>query len=107
MLEVERLAKETARAGLALVVSVQRGYGDLVDQTRRALVSVALNTTEGLQRTGGDRRQLLTVARGSAAEAAVALGLLAGLGLVADEAVAPLDKDLDRIRAMLYRLAQK
>ncbi len=107
MLEVEKLAKKTACDGMVLVAGVQRGYGDLVDQVRRALVSTALNTTEGLHRAGGDRRQLLTVARGSAAEAAVGLGLLAGLGLLPDEPVRALDQELGRIRAMLFRLGQK
>lgn len=107
MLEVERLAKAVACEGIKVVGAVPRGHGDQVDQVKRALVSTVLNTTEGLHRTAGDRRQLLTVARGSAAEAAVGLGLLAALGLVPEAASAALDTDLDRIRAMLFRLGQK
>lgn len=105
MLEVEVLATSVAARGLALVKDVPRGHGELVDQFRRAVVSVALNTTEGVGRKAGDRRQLLTIARGSAKEASVALELLAAMGVVPGDSVPPVEADLDRVRAMLWRLA--
>ena len=107
MLMVQQLAKEAAGAGIRLVATVPRGHGELCDQVRRALVSVVLNTSEGLNRSGGDRRNLLGVARGSASEAAAGLGLMVDLGLADAAAVAELDAVLDRIRAMLFRLAQR
>ncbi len=107
MLIVETLAREVARDGIRLVGEVPRGHGELVDQVRRALTSVVLNTSEGLARQAGDRRNLLGVARGSASEAAAGLGLLAALGLLNARPVAELDGKLDQIRAMLFRLAQR
>ena len=104
---VEALAREVARDGIRLVGEVPRGNGELVDQVRRALTSVVLNTSEGLNRQAGDRRNLLGVARGSASEAAAGLGLMEALGLVDARPVAELDGKLDRIRAMLFRLAQR
>ena len=107
MLQVEQLARETATAGIGLVQGLPRGNGELVDQVKRALISVVLNTTEGLYRSSGDRRNLLNVARGSAAEAGAALGLLAALGLVPEGKAAELEAQLDRVRGMLFQLAQR
>ena len=107
MLMVEGLAREVARDGIRLVAEVPRGHAELVDQVRRALTSVVLNTSEGLNRQAGDRRNLLGVARGSASEAAAGLGLMEALGLLDAGKVGDLDARLDRIRAMLFRLAQR
>ncbi len=107
MLIVEGLAREVARDGIRLVGEVPRGNGELVDQVRRALTSVVLNTSEGLNRQAGDRRNLLGVARGSASEAAAGLGLMQALGLLDATPVAELAGKLDQIRAMLFRLAQR
>lgn len=107
MLDVEKLARTTARDGIALVMTTTRGHGELVDQVKRALVSVVLNTTEGLHRSGGDRRNLLGIAKGSAAEAGAGLDLLAMLGLVPQDKVANLLENLERTRAMLHRLAAR
>jgi len=107
MLIVEQLAREAACHGIALVQALPRGNGELVDQVKRALISVVLNTTEGLNRTAGDRRNLLTVARGSAAEAGAGLALLAALGLADAAQIEALDAQLDRVRGMLFRLAQR
>jgi four helix bundle protein len=66
--------------GLRLVQGGARGYGDLVDQFRRAVTSVALNVAEGLSRRGVEERQYFRVARGSALEASTALALLVAIG---------------------------
>lgn len=105
MLQVEKVAQDVAVRGLGLVREVPRGYGELADQFKRAVVSVALNTTEALGRKDGNRRNLLAVARGSAKEASVALALLGAVGAVAQAEVAGVEQDLDRVRAMLWRLA--
>jgi len=107
MLQVEIMARDAAREGIALVRALPRGNGELVNQVNRALISVVLNTTEGLNRSAGDRRNLLCVARGSAAEAGAGLGLLAALGLADQARVAALDAQLDQVRAMLFRLGQR
>lgn len=105
MLQVERVAMEAARVGLALVGKPPRGYADLADQFRRAITSVALNTTEAVGRHGGDRRHLASVARGSAKEASVALLLLVSVGAVTPDAADGVEALLDRTRAMLWRMA--
>ena len=105
MLQVEQAAMEAARLGLAAVAKPPRGCAELADQFRRAVTSVALNTTEAVGRHGGDRTHLVSVARGSAKEASVALVLLASLGAVDTEAQQAIEVLLDRARAMLWRLA--
>ena len=106
MLKVQELAQQTAVDGLVLVKAGARGYADLVDQFRRALVSVTLNTTEGLARTGRDEQQFLRVARGQREEASAALALLVAIGAVQPGDAAKVESGLDQVRAMLWRLGQ-
>jgi len=68
---------------------------------------MALNTAEGCRRVGADRRQFLRVAIGSAAEASVALQLLAVVGVVPAEQAAAIEAGLDEVRAMLYGLGKR
>lgn len=105
MLDVQRVAQTAAVAGLGLVREGKRGHGELIDQFKRALVSVALNTSEGLGRSAGDRRHLLSVARGSAKEASVALALLVAMDAVDATPALEVEAGLDRVRAMLWKLA--
>ena len=104
-MDVQVVAQETVVKGLGLVKGGKRGYGELIDQFKRALVSVALNASEGLGRSKGDRTHLLSIARGSAKEASVALGLLVALGVVEGHGAQPVEAGLDRVRAMLWKLA--
>ncbi len=104
-MQVEEVAMEAARLGLAAVAKPPRGCAELADQFRRAVTSVALNTTEAVGRHGGDRRHLMSVARGSAKEASVALMLLASLGAMDPDAQQAIEVLLDRARTMLWRMA--
>ncbi|MBI5608584.1 MAG: four helix bundle protein [Deltaproteobacteria bacterium] len=105
MLDVERVTMAAARAGLGLVAGRVAKHGDLVGQFQRAVLSQALNTTEGLGRTGKDRAHFFAIARGSSKEASVALALLEALGAVPPGAAAVVERELDRGRAMLWRMA--
>ena len=107
MFKVEE--KATNVAGLALLATQKppRGHADLVDQFRRAATSVALNTAEGCQRVGADRKHFLRVALGSAREASVALRLLALVGVVPVAQAAAIEAGLDEVRAMLYGLGRR
>lgn len=106
MLEVQRVAQATAVDGLRLVQGGARGYGDLVDQFRRAVTSVALNVAEGLSRRGAEERQYFRVARGSALEASTALALLVAVGAAEEQKAAAVERGLDRVRGMLWSLAK-
>ena len=106
MLKVQEIAQQTAVAGLLAVQGGAKGYADLVDQFRRALVSVTLNIAEGRTRNGREEQHFFKIARGSAQEASAALALLVAVGAVVPPSAAAVEHGLDQVRAMLWRLAQ-
>ena len=75
----------------------------LADQLRRAASSVVLNIAEGNRRAGRDRLQFFRIAAGSAAEVRAALEVARAWGMV--EATPEADTELDRVLAMLWKLA--
>ena len=81
---------------------LKTGDRALADQLRRAASSVALNLAEGNRRSGMDRMQFFRIAAGSAAEVKAALDVARAWGMV--EAVAEVDRELDRVLAMAWRL---
>ncbi|MBM4345293.1 MAG: four helix bundle protein [Deltaproteobacteria bacterium] len=107
MFKVEEKATQVAGLGLVAASKARRGHADTVDQFRRAVTSVALNTAEGCKRVGGDRKHLLRVAMGSASEASVALQLLVLVGVVPAAQAAVIEAGLDEVRAMLYCLGKR
>ena len=104
-LDAYRVAKEVLVSGDALVRSFPRGYGPLADQTRRALLGMYLQLSEGAAREGQDRRQRFRCARGECNEAAAAIEGAMALGLVGEDDATKVLEGLDRVAAMLSRLA--
>lgn len=76
----------------------------LADEIIRASESVALNISEGRLRAGLDRPDFYRRAAGSASELTTALRIARARGLITAAELAAVDKDLDRVRAMLWRL---
>jgi four helix bundle protein len=75
-LEVYQKAVDFADEVAALTEGFPREYGFLIDQFNRAARSIATNLAEGNGRfTKPDRRNLFTIARGSAQECVLALRL--------------------------------
>ncbi len=89
------------RAPLALIA--QRDP-PLADQLRRAAASVALNLSEGAQRSGRDRLHLWRVAAGSAAEVATALRVAEAWGHVEQPVLATVASHYAQLRAICWRL---
>jgi four helix bundle protein len=104
MLKVQVVAQQTAAAGLVLAAQAKRGHGDIVDQFRRSVTSVALTVAEGFERTGADERHFTGFAMGSARAASVALALLVAVGAVDGGQAAKVEQGLDAVRAMLFVL---
>ena len=92
-------------------VPPRSGHGYLVAQCRRAVSSLVSNIAEGQGRkdasgSGADRVHFLRIAYGSAQEASSQLTQLMLLRLVPMSEVAKAEALLDRVRAMLWRLAR-
>ena len=82
---------------------VRRHNASLAKQMTRAAESVALNLGEGRCREDGDRRRCYEIAAGSASELTAALRIAHLRGYVD---MAAIDAQLDRVRAMLYKLTR-
>ena len=79
---------------------------DLADQTRRAITGVALNLSEGRQRTGKDRLHLFRIAAGSLSEARTALRIAQAWGFLDRASLEQAYLLADRLAAMLWRLTR-
>lgn len=105
-LDAYHVALEALVRGEAILKTLPRGYGDLGDQTKRALHGAFLQTAEASGRTGANRLARFRAARAEAGEAAAAFEALDRLGVVDAAAV---DAELEllwRLSAMLCRLAE-
>jgi four helix bundle protein len=96
-LDVYRASTELLAATWKLVARVPKGHGDIVDQFRRAALSVPLNIAEGSGKFSRDAVRFYTIARGSALECAAILDAL--------QAMAVFDEpDLEQARQLLERI---
>ena len=76
----------------------------LADEVVRAAESIALNLAEGSRRVGLDRPNCFRLASGSAAELTTALRIARARGFITDADFAAIDKPLDSVRAITWRL---
>ena len=103
-LDVYRVFSEFLGLTAKLVTRIPKGYSGLVDQLRRAALSVPLNIAEGGGKFSKDAVRFYTIARGSALECAAILDALQAMA-VFDEA--PLGKGrvlLERVVSTLTGL---
>jgi four helix bundle protein len=102
-LEITLQAISSLRAALE---PLRRRDPRLHDQIRAAASSIALNIAEGNKRAGRDRRYHFRVAAGSADETRTALRVAIAWGDLSEERVRGTLALLDRVLAMLHRLAE-
>jgi four helix bundle protein len=105
-LDAYRAATELLAATSALASTIPRGHGDLVDQLRRAALSVPLNIAEGSGKFGRDAARFYGIARGSALECAAILDALEAMGIVEGVALENPRRLLERIVSMLTGLVR-
>ena len=105
MLDAQAIATQVASLLLARLAKVPAAYRDLADQARRAVTSIPLNIAEASGRIGKDRSHHFRIAYGSAQETTVAVQLLCSVGVVSQADEADLLSRLDRVKAMVWRLA--
>ena len=96
-LDVYRASTQFLGLTSKLVTGIPRGYGDLVDQLRRAALSVPLNIAEGSGKFSRDAVRFYAIARGSALECAAILDALEALSLFGES-------DLNQARDLLERI---
>jgi four helix bundle protein len=79
----------------------------LIDQMRRAAISVGMNLMEGAMRLGTkEYRQFVGIARGSAGEVCYQLLIARDLKYISDETYNELRGGYDRVIQMLTRLSE-
>ncbi|WP_394835290.1 four helix bundle protein [Pendulispora rubella] len=95
------------RNGVAREAGVPKGHSALLDQLRRAALSVPLNIAEAAGRSSErDGARHYAIARGSAMECAAVIDALHVLGAVEAEEHARAVGLLERCVAMLTKLCQ-
>jgi len=103
-LDAYRTATEFLGLTARLTKKVPKGHGDLVDQLRRAALSVPLNIAEGSGKFSRDAVRFYAIARGSALECAAILDAFAALGVFEEDELGKAREQLERIVSMLTGL---
>ena len=107
-LEVYQRATEWLALSSQISRTVPKGNADLVNQLRRASLSIPLNVAEGAGKTGNlDKKRFYGIARGSTLECAAILDALEILGLGQSGDIQKGKKLLHGIAAMLTALVLK
>ena len=106
-LDVYRLALDFVVLADDLVENLPRGRGHLADQLIRASTSIVLNIAEGAGKfSKPDKRRYYLTAAGSTTECAAILDVCLRLNLVLAERHSVGKAMLERVAAMLVRLAK-
>lgn len=87
------------------ILKESRDFG-LRDQMQRAAVSIPSNIAEGSERGGKDFARFLRISSGSAAELRTQCYIAVKVGLLTNDSVAPIIKELKDISKMLTGLAR-
>jgi len=104
-LDVYRCAIDLLALSAKLIESVPRGNASVVDQLRRASMSIPLNIAESAgTRATSERRRYLSIARGSALECSAVLDVCRVLALANESSVKDGKALLIRIVSMLTKM---
>lgn len=106
-LEAYKLARQHARESHALISQLPRGRADVIDQYRRATLSLPLNISEGAgEFAPKEKARLYRIARRSADECSALLDHLVDLDMATPEQIRPAKLLLRRIVGTMVRLIQ-
>ena len=88
-----------------IIEAIPRGHADLLDQLKRASISIALNIAEGSGKTTKrEKQRFYSISRGSAMECAAIVDVLFLLKLISAEEKANSRRILGSITAILTSL---
>src|SRR5687768_10575821 len=97
-LDAYNLSRAFVREVAALLTSVPRGFGEQIDQLRRAALSISLNTAEGAgEFVPKEKARFYRMARRSATEAAAVQDTLVDRGILQES-------EIENGRFILHRL---
>ena len=106
-LDVYRCAIEHLAFVFQSLPAIPRGYSALVDQWRRAAMSVPLNVAEAVGKTSeADRNNRYAIARGEAMECGAILDVVRLLGVLSDNDLTDAKLLLVRIVGMLSKMCR-
>jgi len=106
-LDVYQRAIEFLALSVKVLETFPRGHGNLVDQLRRAALSIPLNIAEGVgKNTTDDQRRYFAIARGSAMECAAILDACRILKLVEAAQVEQGKGLLERVVGILTKMCR-
>ena len=105
-LDVYKCAIKFLSLALKLIGEIPRGFAPLADQLKRAAMGMPLQIAEGAgKRSAADSRRFFDYARGSAMECSAALDVMRECNFGTSEHLDAGKNLLDRIAAMLTKLA--
>lgn len=105
-LDVYQCAIEFLGLCVQTVDEIPKGNAQLIDQFKRAAMSIPLNIAEGAgKKSRSDCKRFFVIARGSAMECGAILDVVYKLNLVNEEKTFTGKRLLERIVAMLTKLA--
>ena len=106
-LDVYRLGLQFLVLAERVIQALPKGQSHLADQLTRASISIVLNVAEGAGKfSKGDQRRYYLAARGSATESAALLDVYLRLELMSEVNHRAGKQMLERIVAMLVKLAR-
>jgi len=103
-LDAYRASIQFLAAASHLATTVPRGHAELIDQLRRAALSIPLNLAEGSGKFNRDAARFYAIARGSALECAAILDALEAMAVFDEAALGEARELLERIVSMLTGL---
>jgi len=107
-LEVYQKSVEFLRHVVTIIRLLPAGNSDIINQLRRAAMSISLNIAEGAGKTGiSDKKRYYGIARGSALECAAIFDLLKAWNLLDENILNDPTNLLSSLAAMLSKLVFK
>ena len=103
-LRVWQAVLEALEQAMAVAAGMDRPFGELKDQLRRAALSIVCNFCEGVGKDGPDQRRFFRIARGSTYEAAGLVIAAHKLALASEAQYRAARAPLIAVAAMLTRL---